>query len=250
VIASEPVLRVCAVLVVLSLFVSAGAHAQEPTICGAPPSDTEVRARLAFLSGAVRREEPAIRRWWTTFAFLHAAMASATGILAASSQNEDFRNEMLVGVTSSTLALTTILIFNPPLLGAGDQLRALPDDTPEARLLKMRAAESVFLRSSANIDFFWGWFPATLSSLYVTAAASTLLLAFNRPTGALTHSIGGAVLGLGRLLLHPTGARSIWRRYRRAYADAGCVDTPVTASIQPRVAIVPHALGLGVRIDF
>jgi hypothetical protein len=177
-------------------------------------------------------------------------MGSISGILAASAQDENFRNEMLVGTTSSTLALTTILIFLPPLFGAGDQLRALPDRTPEDRLYKLRVAEGIFQRSAANIDFFTGAFPVTLTSLYVSAAAGTLLLAFNRPTGALTHSIGGAVLGVGRLLLSPTSARSTWRRYRRAYADAACVEAPPTVSYAPRVAIVPHALGLGLRIDF
>ncbi len=239
-------------LIAIAFLVALGAapaSAQAPPICGDPPSDVEVRARLAFLNASIRREEPAVRRWWTSFLLLHTTMASVSAILAASANEDGFRNEMLVGTTSSTLALATILVFIPPLLGAGDQVRGLGDDTAEARLASMRAAEGIFLRSAANIDFALGWFPATLSSLYVAAAGTTLLVAFDRPTGGFVHVAGGTVLGLGRLLLQPTGARSVWRRYRRAYPDAGCVVGPPPA-IQPRVAIVPYGLGLGVRIDF
>lgn len=232
-----------------SALLTGSARAQEGT-CGEAPSDRAVRARLAFLTASLRREEPAVRRWYTTFMLLHAVMGTTSAILAGSAQDENFRNEMLVGTTSSTLALTTLLIFSPPLMGAGDRLRALPEDTPEARLHKLRVAEGMFLAAANNIDFFWGWFPATMSSLYVTAAASVLLLAFNRPQGAIVHSVGGAVLGLGRLLLHPSGGRDVWRRYSRTYDDAGCAQAPVPPPIEPRAQIVPYGLGLGLRVEF
>jgi hypothetical protein len=220
--------------------------------CTETPSDREVRARLRFLAGQLSREEPPVRRWYTTFMVLHGVMGGMAAILAATAQDENFRNEMLVGTTSSTLALTTLLIFSPPLMGAGDRLRALPEDTPDARLHKMRVAEGIFFNAAANLDFFWGWFPSTMSSLYVTAAASVLLLAFNRPQGAIIHSIGGAVLGLGRLLLHPSGGRHVWRRYRRAFEDAGCAQetAPPPPPPEARAQIVPYGLGVGVHVEF
>lgn len=225
------------------------ALAQRP-ICSDTLSDAEVRARLAVLSNAVRREEPAVRRWFTTFVLLHATMASGTAILAASAQDEGFRNEMLVNSLSSTLGLTTLVIFAPPFLGAGDGLRAVREDTPEDRLHKLRVAEDLLRREAASIDFLRNWFPATLSSLYVAAAASTLLLVFDRPSGAITHSIGGAVLGLGRILLRPIGSRAAWRSYLAAHPDANCDETSAGLAPAPTVALVPYGLGLGLRVDF
>lgn len=240
---------VLAALLVLSITsVATPATAQRP-VCR-DLEDREVRARLAILESAIRREEPAVRRWWTSFALLHAVMASGAAILAASAQDEGFRNEMLVGVTSSTLGLATLVIFTPPLMGGGDALRAQPSGTPDARRHRLRVAEGILQRAAASTDFLRSWVPATLSSLYVTAAASTLLLAFQRAKGAILHSVGGAVLGLGRILLHPTGARDRWRRYLRAHPDAACDPAPHVAPIEPRAAIVPYGLGLGLRVDF
>lgn len=241
-------MRSLAFALVLTLSFASSAAAQRATCSDL--SDAEVRARSAVIARAIRTEEPAVRRWWSSFALLHAVMATGTAILAASAQDEPFRNEMLVNMTSSTLGLATLVVFMPPLMGGGDAMRAQPDDTPEARLHRLRVGEGILARSAASTDFLRSWVPATLSTLYVTAAASTLLLAFQRAQGAILHSAGGAVLGLGRILLHPTGARDAWRRYVRAYPDAACDEAPITTPIEPRAALVPHGLGLGLRVDF
>lgn len=228
-----------AAVLVLSLASTASAQA---SVC-TELDDDDVRARTAILEDAIAREEPAVRRWWTSFALLHAVMASGAAILAASAQDEGFRNEMIMGTVSSTLGLATLVVFTPPLMGGGDALRGAPGDTPEERLVRLQLAESILSRAAASTDFLRSWVPATLSSLYVTGAAGTLLLAFQRPTGAILHSVGGAVIGLGRILLHPTGARDRWRRYRRAHPE--CDPVP---SVPPSARIMPH--GLGVRVDF
>lgn len=243
----SPRLAVLVALVVLSA--TSSAAADRPT-CSDSVSDTHVRARLSALSTRLASEEPAVRRWWTTFLFLHATMATGAAILAGSAEDEGFRNEMLVGMTSSTLGFVSLAVFGPPEMGAGDALRALPERTPAERLHKLRVAEGVFRRGAENIDFLRGWFPATLSSLYVTTAATTLLLGLQRPSGAIIHSIGGAVLGLGRILLRPIGARDTWQRYVRAYPDADCTIASVPIEPSPRVAIVPHGVGIGLRVDF
>lgn len=200
----------------------------------------------------VEEHEPPIRRWFTSFALLHATMLSASIILAASTDSEGTRNEMIVGSISSTLALASLTIFSPPLLGAGDRLRGMTYDTPEARLRKMREAEDIVRRASDAVDFLHSWFPSTASLVYVGGASLTLLLAFDRPTGAFTHIIGGTILGLGRVLLHPTGSRTAWRRYARAYADAGCEvrDEPIARLPAPTLQVHPHGAGLGLTVRF
>jgi len=228
------------------------ANADERAPC-TEPSDAAVVARLRVLEQHVRHEEPLVRRWFTTFAFLHSAMALGGAILAAQgdSHNVDFRNEMLVNMTSSALALASLVVVGPPLLGAGSALDGMGEDTPEARLLKLRIAEDILRRASAAVEFATGWFPATASAVYVTGAATTLLVGLGRVNAAYTHSIGGAVLGLGRILLRPTGARAAWRRYRRAHPDALCEEEErVAEGPEASWRVVPSGFGLGLQVEF
>lgn len=212
--------------------------------CDVTPSDAEVRQRLALLDRDVRREEPPVRRWWTTFAVLHGTMATGAAIFAGSAEDETFRNEMLVGTTSSVLAIATLLIFTPPLMGAGDALRGYAIETPAERLAKLRAAEDMMRRAARGVDFLRGWFPATLTLVYLSLAAGTLLLAFERPTGAYSHVVGGSILGLGRILTHPVGARTAWRAYLRRYPDAACEEPVATGPGLRFRAGSSHGVGL------
>ena len=55
---------------------------------------------------------------------------------------------------------------------------------------------------------------------------------------------GGIVIGLGRMLLHPTGAIDAWRVYADRHPDAGCEAIPARDE-GPRFAITPVGLGPG-----
>lgn len=249
--------RRAALLIVAMLGISVFAAALRPTlaradrpVCADAPSDAAVRERLRILSRHVTEHEPAVRRWVTFFAFLHTSMGSGAAILAGSATNEGFRNEMLVGMTSSLLGLVSLVIVTPPLFGAGDRLRDLPEDTPGQRLYKLRIAESMFDRSASSIDFLLSAFPVLLTNIYVTAASITLRTALDRVTGSYTHAAGGAVLGLGRIFLRPIGPRASWRRYRRAYADAGCEERASTGLPGPSVRLFSTGLGLGLQVRF
>lgn len=243
------VLALCAVLLAGLLLGRASTARADGTQCTETPTDSDVRRRLEVLGNHVRHEEPPMRRWWTTFALLHLTMASTSAILAASAEDDGFRAEMLVGLTGSALAVSTLLIFSPALLGAGDSLRGLPEGTAEERLYKMRIAEGILHRSATTVDFLRSWLPTSLTALYVAGASGTLLLAFERTTGAFTHMVGGMILGLGRVLLHPTGSRDAWRRYSRAHPDADCEEAtapPPATSWQ----LMPYGIGAGLRVSF
>jgi hypothetical protein len=201
------------------------------------------------MSRHIQQEEAPVRRWWTSFLLLHASMAAGTAILAGSATDDDFRTEMLVNMTSSSLAVVTLSVLAPPIMGAGDSLRGLPESTPEQRLYKMRMAEDVLRRQAGSIDFMRGWFPASATAAYLVGAGSTLILAYGRETAAYTHVIGGVILGLGRILLHPTSARDAWRRYARAHPDAAC-EEPVAPDPVTSWRLVPVGVGAGIRLSF
>ena len=155
---------------------------------------------------------------------------------------------MIVNATSSTLGLLTLIVVGSPLMGAGGSLDAMSAATPEERLFKLRTAEDMLRRASNAVEFAHGWFPATASAVYVAGAATTLLAGFGRLSAAYTHGIGGAIIGLGRLLLRPTGARTAWRRYRRAHPDAAC-EEPVAAAPQASAQVI-FGLRVGVSMSF
>lgn len=232
----------------LGLLLAVATARADPPRCGEPPSDEEVRRRLDLLDTHIRSEEPGVRRWFSSFVALHSTMAGGAALIAGFAEDEGFRNEMLVTMTSSSLAVISLLVTLPPLLGAGDQLRGYDEDTPEARHLKMRAAESLLRRDSDSIDFMQSWFPITMTSLYTASASVFNLVALERVRAAYTHAIGGAIIGLGRVLLRPMGPRDRWQRYRRAFPDAGC--EVVARAPSPSLRVVAAGVGLGLRLDF
>ena len=227
------------------------AHADPPT-CGEAPSDREVSQRLRVLRQMIRDHEPPARRWYTTFAFLHGTMAATSGILAGAAQDEGSRNELLVGLTGSTLAIATLLFVTPPIMGAGDADRAMPARTPEERLDKMRALEQVLGREHDGVNLLHGWLGVTGTVLYVAAASGVILLGLERTSGAFTHSVGGTILGLSRLLLRPMDARDAWRRYRARHVDANCtpIAEPIAELPGPDLRFGASAAGLGLSLTF
>ncbi len=243
--------RSAAALAFVLVLATAASGAAQRAACTESLSETEVRARLEVLRGVARREEPAVRRWFTTFALLHSTMAAGGAILAATQSTDQSRALLIIGAASSALALGSLVVVGPPMMGARNHIASLPEGTPEERLYKLRMAEHLLRRGADSVDFVRSWLPATLSMAYVAGMASVLLFAFDQGVGSITFTIGGVVLGLGRILLRPTGPRDAWRRYVAAHPDADCDEIRAAALPPgPRVALMPHGLGLGLRIDF
>ncbi|MBX3270189.1 MAG: hypothetical protein KF729_08000 [Sandaracinaceae bacterium] len=242
--------RLVVVLIAALALGPARARADERPLCRETPSDVEVRGRLALVRAYVRAEEAPARRWYTTFLFLHGAMAAGSIMLAASGeQNDGQRVDMTVNAISSTLAVLTMITATPPMIGVGGTLDAMPDDSPEQRLAKLRVAEDALRREANAIAFVDSWLPATGTALYTTAASSTLLLGFDRLGAAYTTIFGGIVLGHGRLLLRPRGTRGRWRAYRDRFPDAAC-DEAAAPSSGARYDVGLVGLGLGLTIQF
>jgi len=249
VIACRAVSRCVALALAFSLIASP-VLADERPVCTDPPSDREVSRRLEIVREYIRQSEPPARRWYTTFMLLHATMAVGAGMIAiAADTNEGQRIDMSVNTLSSTLAVLSLVVASPPMMGAGGTVDAMPTDTPAARLRALREAEDILRREANAIDFAQGWLPTTGSVLYTSGAAIVLLTAFDRVSAAFTLAGGGAVLGLGRLLLRPMDARARWRRYSNRFEDAACEDAPA-ASIEPRLRIGLNGAGLGVSLTF
>ena len=241
-----PTLRATvALLAALVLVAPASARADEPAACPevAPPDD-EVQRRLTWIERRIDDTEDDVRRWFSAFVVVHTLLTGVQLTLAISVPDDDARPDFIVNAIGGGLGLATLLISMPPILGAGDFVRSLARDTPEARLAALRAAEDRLRRSAEASGFVRSELSAVASALYVEAGSLTLLF-LGRTTGAFTHAVGGVVLGQGRLLLHPTGAIDSWRTYRARHADAGCrpEDVPPPAPSAPGLALSPAVMG-------
>lgn len=234
-----------ALLAALLLATPLGARADEPATCPEQgPADDEVQRRLAWIEGRIDDTEDDVRRWFGAFVAIHTLLTGVQLTLALSVPDDDARPDFIVNSIGGGLGLATLLISMPPILGAGDFVRSLPRDTPEARLAALRAAEDRLRRSAEASRFVRGELSSIASALYVEAASLTLLF-LGRTTGAFTHAVGGTILGQGRLLLHPTGAIDSWRTYQARHADAGCrpEDVPPPSTSAPALALTPAAMG-------
>lgn len=218
--------------------------------------DAEVTARLHDVRARIERHEPDMRHWLTAFGVLHGAMLGAQIVLAATANSDGPRVESIVGSVSSLLGLGTLLVSFPPLVGAGGQIDAMPEDTPEQRVAKLVRAEELLRRSAEASSFVRGPVASLLSAGYVMASSAFIMLGFDRIAGGYTLMAGGIVLGQGRILLHPDGIIHEWRRYLHLHPDAGCT-APVNPGPQAGISSwtvapvgVPAGAGLGLTLTF
>lgn len=237
-------------LVVLAAPLGVRAQDQEARCLTEGPSDEEVRERLAAARTAIGAHEPDMRHWYTAFLIMHGVMGGLQVTLFIAAADAEQRADFGVQALSSVLGLATLLISTPPLLGAGGTLDGMPESTDEERRIKLVSAESLLRRSSDAVGFVRGPLSSLLTTGYGLAASTILLLAFERPSAALLLAGGTALLGQGRLLLHPWGIRDAWSAYRRRYQDAGCpLEVPARA-IATAWTFGTYGLGLSFNLTF
>lgn len=237
----------------------ASAAADDPPRCpDEAPSDAEVTRRLRWLEARIDQHEPAMRHWFTAFLALHIPLIGLQVVLAAATTDESQRPGFIVNAVSGTLGLSTLLLSNPPLMGAGDFYRGLPDATPAERYERLLAVEARVRQSADSVAFVQS--PLSIgASLAYAEAASILLLFVGTPSAAFLHAAGATLIGTGRLLLHPNAIWHVWRSYRARHPDAACVRDEtmlamrryhegVRATISPGVA--PGAFGASLFLAF
>lgn len=241
----------CLAALLVVLLLPFGARAQDDARCiDADPSDAEVIERLAVARAAIGQHEPDMRHWYSAFLVMHGVMGGVQIALFISASEDGPRADFGFQALSSVLGMATLLISTPPLLGAGGTLDGMPESTPEERRVKLESAESLLRRSSDAVSFVRGPVSSLLTTGYGAAASLVLLLAFERPTAALMLAGGTALLGQGRLLLHPWGIRDAWRAYQRRYADAGCPLEVAPRPIATNWSFGSYGVGLSFSLTF
>jgi len=222
------------VLVVLLANLSV-AYAQE-----ASPSDEQVKARLAFITGALNAGQPRAKTWRYGWIAGYSAGAVAMGVLAGAHWNDTelvggipvrdrgLAQDMLVGSATFALGVAGLLIDPFVPAAAGRKLRPLPEATPMERLEKLRRAEEL-LRQCARREKDGRSLKTHLMNAGVNAAAGVVTAAvFKRPwtDGLITFATGEAV-SLLNIFTQPMRATRDLKRYEAGYSgnDGGSIPT-------------------------
>jgi hypothetical protein len=242
------------VLVILLANLSV-AYAQE-----ASPSEEQVKARLAFITGALSAGQPAAKRWWYGWIAGYSAGAVAMGILAATNWNEPvvptfapvpepdrgFAEDMLVGSATFALGVAGLLIDPFVPATAARKLRPLPETTSMERVEKLRRAEEL-LRQCARREKDGRSLKTHLMNVGVNAAAGVVTAAaFKRPwTDGLITFVTGEAVSLLTIFSQPMRATRDLKKYEAGDLGNSGVSTP-----ERRWSLGVWPGGLSFRLQF
>ncbi|MCK9462832.1 MAG: hypothetical protein M0R80_24685 [Proteobacteria bacterium] len=203
--------------------------------------DAEVTARIARIQRNLDDGKVLANVWWIGWIGVQAGSAAGFGALAiADRESPDMPvNAVSAGVSAIGATMLLALPFVPAY--APRRLRALPEDTPEARRAKLAAAEEWLRRSAETEALGRGWIAHLLN--FGVAAAAGLLLAFAFDTtdwedGLYNFGILFVTSEL-QVATQPTRAIRDWNAYRRLYGQAPRADRfEITAFAAPGAAAV------------
>lgn len=172
-----------------------------------PVDDADVRDRSAAIERSLAAGAPYARRWYWGWSGAFVA-ASALSFASLSVVDEPgLRADAVVGGTLAGLgAISTIALPLTASRGAG-ALTAMPDDTPEQRAARLRAAEATLRRAAREERFLSGWAAHAGVLAANAAAAAVSRLAYDRPWNMIALARGtGVVVGELKVLSTPVAA--------------------------------------------
>jgi hypothetical protein len=213
------------------------AYAQE-----ASPSDEQVKARLAFITGALNAGQPRAGTWTYGWLAAYSVGAVAGGILAGSHwadkklegsemvPDREFAEGMLVGGATFALGVGGMLIDPFVPATAARKLRPLPEGTPMERLAKLKRAEEL-LRQCARREKDGRGLKTHLMNVGVNAAAGIVTkAAFHQSwSNALITFATGEAVSLLNIFTQPMRATRDLKKYEAGDLGNSGASTPARA---------------------
>jgi hypothetical protein len=175
----------------------------------------ETSARLAYVIGALEREEPSARLWSDGWTFGFAGLVATQATLALAASDASVRAATVSGAIKSGIGFTARLVLPFTARSAATRMRALPEDTLAARRAKLLAAEALLARSAGEERFSRSWVPLGLGLALNLSSTFILWAGFHRP-GAGWFGLGaGTAVSQLQFWTQPTGAITAWDAYTR-----------------------------------
>jgi hypothetical protein len=230
---------------------------------GTAPSDEQVKARLAFIAGALDAGQSRAKTWRYGWLAGYSAGAAVMGVLAATNWNKPdvetfalvpepdrgFAQDMLVGGATFALGVAGLLIDPFVPATAARKLRPLPEGTPMERLAKLRRAEEL-LRQCAHREKDGRSLKTHLMNAGVNAAAGVVTAAaFKRPwTDGLFTFVTGEAVSLLNIFTQPMRATRDLKKYEAGYPENGGAASPARPARMWSLGVWPG--GLSFRLQF
>jgi hypothetical protein len=133
-------------------------------------------------------------------------------------RNRGFAEDMMIGGFTTFFGVAGKLVFPFEPAYMPDNLRAMPSDTPEQRMAKLKKGEEILRICAQTEEDGWGWLTHVLNIVVNASAGITTVFAFHRPwtDGLITFGEGEAV-SLIDVFSQPRRAISDYRTYQGKY---------------------------------
>lgn len=191
--------------------------------------DDEVKSRLASIQDSFDAGQNAADLW--QYGWLSGYSAATVGQLAifSNTNDENRRQDMLVGAVTTALGVGGQLIFPLQAGRFAVRLRGMPADTPEARRIKLAAAEGYFRKAAAQETFGRSWKTQSMALAVNLAAGLTIWLHYDRSArdGFVTFAVG-QIVAETQIFSQPMRAVRDLREYeqRTGFGAPGMAATP------------------------
>jgi len=182
-------------------------------------SDVEVKERLEHIQVVLDAGQSNANLWWEGWLIGYGAMA--TGMISAHfiiTDDENLRQDMLVGGVTSGLGVLGQLI-DPMVPGyAGDDLRVLPDGTAVERKAKLIQAEKLLFKSAQREIDGRSWLTHVIAGVVNLGSGLWTWLYYERPflDGFISFAVGQAISEV-QIFTQPTQAIDDYNEYKRKY---------------------------------
>jgi len=247
------------IVLVLLLVSLTAAYAQEK----ASLSDEQVKARLAFISGALNAGQPGAKTWWYGWIAGYSAGAVTMGVLAAANWNKPevqtfapvpepdrgFAQDMLVGGATFALGVAGLVIDPFVPATAARKLRPLAEATPIERVEKLRRAEELLRQCARREKSGRGWTTHLMNIGANAAAGVVTAAAFKRPwtDGLITFATGEAV-SLLNIFSQPMRATRDLKKYEAGFSGNDGASIPEQPELRWSLGVWPG--GFSFRLQF
>jgi hypothetical protein len=179
-------------------------------------TDRAVTNRIAYIQHALDDGQKPANLWW--YGWLIGYTAATAGQLAARSGTDDEkqRQDMLVGAATTALGAVGQIALPMEAGRLPARLRGMADDTPEARRVKLVAAEEFLRRSAARETLGRSWQTHAIAGAVNLAAGLVIWRHYDRSAsdGLLTFAVGQLVSEI-QIFTQPTKAVRDLRTYEQ-----------------------------------
>jgi hypothetical protein len=154
---------------------------------------------------------------------------------------------MRVGSVTTALGAAAQLAFPQDAGWFAARLRAMPGDTPEARRVKLAAAEGYLRKAAAQESFGRSWKTQAIATAVNLAAGLTIWLHYDRPArdGLVAFAIGQAI-SEAQIFSQPMRAVRDLREYEQR-SDFGAVGMAADPGRTWYVGVTPGGFVVGCR---